>query len=179
MHSVILVAMVLGRKPNPRPAPHSGWAVAAYSFGSSSALRTARPARSRDEGAGSKNRRLSERISNSTMAQSIAVSTTKNRMFLMRPIALMIALRAPGVRAPLFARTKQLAGAGQIGAHSAAFWKRRYRSRLFRAVTRGTIFGRISAASQPNLQFTFQDRNRVESARAAISLERPRRVSAP
>jgi hypothetical protein len=43
-----------------------------------------------DEGAGSKNRRLSEQISNSMMAQTIAVSTTKNRMFLMRSIALML-----------------------------------------------------------------------------------------
>jgi hypothetical protein len=68
-----------------------------------------------DEGAGSKNRRLSERISNSTMAQSIAVSTTKNRMFLMRSIALMIAPRAPAVSATRFATTKRLAGAGQIG----------------------------------------------------------------
>ena len=67
-----------------------------------------------DEGAGSKNRRLSERISNSTMAQSIAVSTTKNRMFLMRS-ALMIAPRAPAVSATRFVRTMRLAGAAQIG----------------------------------------------------------------
>jgi hypothetical protein len=65
-----------------------------------------------DEGAGSKNRRLSEQISNSMMAQTIAVSTTKNRMFLMRSIALMIAPRPPAVSATRFARTKRLAGAG-------------------------------------------------------------------
>jgi hypothetical protein len=41
-----------------------------------------------DEGAGSKNRRLSERISNRMMAQIIAASTTKNRMFLMGSILL-------------------------------------------------------------------------------------------
>jgi hypothetical protein len=65
-----------------------------------------------DEGAGSKNRRLSERISNSMMAQIIAVSATKNRMFLMRSIALMIAPRPHAVSAARFARTKLLAGAG-------------------------------------------------------------------